>query len=187
MTQALFQRCDALCDGLRRKWRRLRYRLLGVKIEGRCWLQKIEIAGNFADITLSEGVALDRGVTLITKGESSTEPRIAIGKNTYINRYTIIDAAEQIAIGERCMIGPHCTLIDHDHGTKAGIPVADQELISAPIVLEDDVWIGANVVVLKGVRIGAGAIIAAGSVVTRDVPANAIVAGVPAKQIKSRE
>jgi len=58
---------------------------------------------------------------------------------------------------------------------------------SGEIVIEDDVWIGAKATVLKGVRIGKGAVVAVGSVVTKDVPANAIVAGIPAKVIKDEK
>jgi acetyltransferase-like isoleucine patch superfamily enzyme len=125
-------------------------------------------------------------VTLLTKGEKRKEPRIAIGAGCYINRHTILDAADSIVLGERCMIGPFCVIIDHDHGIEAGRDVQDQPLKTAPIRLGRAVWLGAHVTVLKGVTIGDGAVVAAGSVVTKDVPAEAIVAGVPAKQIGSR-
>jgi maltose O-acetyltransferase len=173
-------------QGLARRWRRLKYRCLGVRIAGRCWLQAIEIAGNFDDVFLDDGVALDRGVTLVTKGGPSEHPRISIGKHTYVNRHTIIDAAESITIGEMCMIGPHCTIIDHDHGTARQETISAQALRSAPVNIGRDVWIGAGAVVLKGVAIGEGAVIAAGSVVTKDVPAYSVVAGVPAQQIGER-
>lgn len=155
-------------------------------MQGTCWLQQIEIKGDPTEILLADGVALDRGVTLITKGELSEQPRIRIGAESYINRHTILDAAESIVLGEKCMIGPFCVLIDHDHGMDSGQDVQDQPLITSPIILGRAVWIGAHVTVLKGVTIGDGAVVAAGSVVTKDVPANAIVAGVPAKQIGSR-
>ena len=153
---------------------------------GSCWLQKIEIKGEPSAISLADGVALDRGVTLITKGERRAEPRIEMGAGCYINRHTILDAADSIVMGEKCMIGPFCVLIDHDHGLEARQDVQDQPLVTAPIRLGRAVWLGAHVTVLKGVTIGDGAVVGAGSVVTRDVAAEAIVAGVPAKQIGSR-
>lgn len=155
-------------------------------MQGSCWLQKIEIKGEPASISLGDGVALDHGVTLVTKGAQQSEPRISIGDGCYLNRYTILDAAESIVLGEKCMLGPFCVIIDHDHGLEAGRDVQDQPLVTAPIRLGRAVWLGAHVTVLKGVTIGDGAVIAAGSVVTKDVAADAIVAGVPAKQIGSR-
>ena len=85
---------------------------------------------------------------------------------------------------------------DH-HYQKPGVPIRLAEQIRDPAynwkglgmvtIIEDDVWIGCNVVVLSGVRIGEGAVIAAGSVVTRDVPAQAVAAGAPAQVIKMRD
>lgn len=170
--------------------RRLRehyLRLCGVRIRGRCWLQSIEIPKNHKDIELGEGVALDRGVTLLVSGESIGQPKISLGASTYINRNTMIDASKSIVIEADCMIGPYCYIADSDHGVKAGILVRDQPMISAPVLIESGAWIGAHVSILKGVTIGAGAVIGAGSVVTKDVPANSIAAGTPAKVIRQRE
>jgi acetyltransferase-like isoleucine patch superfamily enzyme len=162
------------------------YRLRGVRITGRCWLQSIEIPRNYSDIELHDGVALDRGVILLATGNRQPEARICIGGGTYINRHTMIDASSRIQIGRHCMIGPFCYLTDHDHGTAAGQRIQDQPLLSDSVVIEDDVWIGAHVTILKGVRIGASAVIGAGAVVTRDVASGNIVAGVPARQIGMR-
>lgn len=175
-----------IADGVKRRIRRIKYRCLGLRMGTDCWLQQIEIKGDPAAILLAAGVALDRGVTLITKGEKRAEPRIDIGPGSYINRHTILDAADSIVLGEKCMIGPFCVIIDHDHGTGPGQDVQDQPMVTAPVRLGRAVWLGAHVTVLKGVTIGAGAVIGAGSVVTKDVPADAIVAGVPAKQIGCR-
>jgi acetyltransferase-like isoleucine patch superfamily enzyme len=150
------------------------------------WLQSIEIPRNFSDIELHEGVSLDRGVTLLATGDAVSMPRIVIGKGTYINRHTMIDASQRISIGADCMIGPFVYITDHDHGIATGVAVKDQPLIGSPVIIEDDVWIGAHVTILKGVRIGRGAVIGAGSVVTRDVAMNTIVAGNPARVIRER-
>lgn len=175
-----------ISNGLSRRLRRFQYRLLGVRLGTGCWLQPIEIKGEPSAVSLQDGVALDRGVTLITKGERRTQPRIEIGAGSYINRHTILDAADSIVLGEKCMIGPFCIIIDHDHGMQPGEDVQDQPLETAPIRLGRAVWLGAHVTVLKGVTIDDGAVVAAGSVVTKDVPAEAVVAGVPAKQIGTR-
>ena len=69
---------------------------------------------------------------------------------------------------------------------KMGCPMSEQPLISKPIRIESDVWLGTGVSVLKGVHIGEGAVVAAGAVVTKDIPSYAIYGGVPAKQIGTR-
>lgn len=71
--------------------------------------------------------------------------------------------------------------------TRTDIPIKDQGVTHRGIVVEDDVWLGSGVIVLDGVRVGTGAVVAAGSVVTRDVPPYAIVAGVPAQVIRYRK
>jgi acetyltransferase-like isoleucine patch superfamily enzyme len=109
---------------------------------------------------------------------------IEIGERCYINSGVSIGAQERVNIGKNCAIGNYSLIMDSDfHSlddhTKPGI--------AAPVVLEDDVWLGARVTVLKGVRIGRGAVVAAGAVVTRDVPPCALVAGVPARVIRFLE
>lgn len=113
---------------------------------------------------------------------------------------TDLIAAENVFIGEGCricprvqlgryvMLGPDVTITGSDHRFDiAGIPMiyAGRPPLN-PTVIEDDVWIGHGVVIMAGVRIGRGAIVAAQSVVTHDVPAYEIYAGVPARKIKSR-
>jgi len=169
-----------------RRLRAIWLRWHGVRCSGSVWLQAIEIPRNHFDVELQDGVALDRSVTLLATGPQKSWCRIVIGRSTYINRFTMIDASDSIRIGANCMIGPFCYITDHDHGTIAGIPVNQQALIGEPVVIEDDVWIGAHVTVLKGIRIGTGAVVGAGAVVTRDVLPNTIVAGVPARVIASR-
>jgi maltose O-acetyltransferase len=175
-----------LTDAMFRRIRYLKYRLLGVRFKGGCWLQSIEIPRNHCDIEIHEGVALDRGVILLSTGNPAEDTKIRIGSGTYINRHTMIDASERIQIGAHCMIGPFCYITDHDHGTSQGQAISEQPLVGAAVVIEEDCWIGAHVTILKGVRIGAGAIVGAGAVVTRDVAPNSISAGVPARQIGVR-
>lgn len=84
------------------------------------------------------------------------------------------------------MIAPFAYLVDSNHGTRAGQKMNQQPNTTAPIVLHDDVWLGARAIVLPGVTIGTGAIVAAGSVVTRDVQPMSIVGGSPARTIGER-
>jgi acetyltransferase-like isoleucine patch superfamily enzyme len=95
-------------------------------------------------------------------------------------------AAEQITIGDNVTIGANCIIVDTDfHPLEVeNRRLNPQDAKTAPIVIEDDVFIGMNCLVLKGVHIGKGSVIGAGSVVTRDVPAGVIVAGNPARIIR---
>ena len=84
------------------------------------------------------------------------------------------------------LIASGCTFVDSDHGTDPDRPMNEQPMKGAPIVLEENVWIGAQCMVLKGVRLGKGAVIGAGSVVTKSVPAGEVWAGVPARRLKQQ-
>ena len=85
------------------------------------------------------------------------------------------------------MIGPHCYITDGDHGMKMDIPVGKQSMTTAPVILEEGVWLGAGVKVLKGVTIGRHAVVGAGALVTKSIPEGAIAVGVPAKVIGCRK
>ncbi len=114
--------------------------------------------------------------------------RIAVGANSSISNNSCLNGATVgISIGSNVMIAPNCCLVAFNHGTTLnGVPMIQQPLVEAPIVIEDDVWIGANCTITAGVTIRSGAIVAANSVVTRDVGVNEIVGGTPARLIKHR-
>lgn len=172
-------------QGAMSRVRNLYYRGLGVQIQGYVWMRKIEIPRNWQDITLEKNVALDHGVSLVCTGPLKAN-KLVIQSGTYVNRFTIFDAHERIEIGRDCMIGPHCYITDADHGSAPGGSVKSQSMTKAPVIIEDEVWLGANVVILPGVRIGKGAIVGAGSVVTHDIPGNAIAVGIPAEILRER-
>jgi acetyltransferase-like isoleucine patch superfamily enzyme len=176
-----------IIQGIHRRFRSYWLQYRGVRCIGRNWLQQIEIPRNHFDIEIHNGVALDRGVTLLATGHRLDYRRIVIGAGTYVNRHTMIDASESIQVGANCMIGPFCYITDHDHGTAIGSHINDQPLVGSPVRIDDDVWIGAHAVILKGVHIGYGAVVGAGAVVTRSVPSYAVFAGVPATQISIRK
>lgn len=106
---------------------------------------------------------------------------ITLGKNVFINSGCRFQDQGGITIGDGALIGHNVVLATLNHGLA---PEKRQDIHPAPIVVGKNVWIGANATVLPGVTIGDNAIIAAGAVVTRDVPANTIVGGVPAKVIR---
>jgi acetyltransferase-like isoleucine patch superfamily enzyme len=93
----------------------------------------------------------------------------------------------KIVFGNNVLVGPGVKMFCGNHGTKLnGVPMTYQDRTEADIIIGNDVWIGANSVLTSGARVNDGAIVAAGSVVTKEIPANAIVGGVPAKLIKYR-
>jgi len=173
-------------QGIASRVRNVYYRLMGVKINGYVWLRRVSIPRQWSDVTLEAGTGLDDGVVCLCSGPARMD-KLVIGRRTYVNRQTIFDAHEQLHIGSNCMIGPFCYLTDGNHGTADGVLVQSQPMQTRPVILEDDVWLGAGVIVLSGVRIGRGAVVGAGAVVTKDVAPNTIVVGVPARSLGIRQ
>lgn len=117
-------------------------------------------------------------------GEVEIGDRVSFNTNAHINA----SGGRRIRIGSFALIGPNVVLRSADHRfERTDLPIRDQGHAAGDIILEDDVWLGANVVVVGNVRIGRGAIVAAGAVVTKDVPAMAIVGGVPARVLRMRD
>jgi acetyltransferase-like isoleucine patch superfamily enzyme len=172
--------CLRLVRGVSSRLRNLKYSLLGVRLLGYVWMRGVSIPRSWRDITIEGAVALDDGVVLLCTGDSKPD-KIFIGRGTYINRYSFIDASHSIEVGSDCLIGPGCYITDHDHGTATGSPMRQQALVSNPVRIGNNVWIGANATILKGVTIGDNAIVGAGSVVTRDIAAGQTAVGVPAR------
>lgn len=119
---------------------------------------------------------------------------LSIGDGTSIPKGSTFYCTEApLTIGKKVIFGPHPTIITGDHRIdiigKYIIDVTVEEKLpenDAPVVIEDDVWCGANVTILKGVTIGRGSVVAAGAVVTSSFPPYSIIGGVPAKLIKMR-
>lgn len=162
------------------------YNALGAQIHYSVRLHKVHIPRNPWDVKIGSGTYIDDYTVLLSNGQPTEKPRIEIGKSCGFNRFILIDASEHIAIGDQVRVGPHCYITDHDHGTSLDQPVYRQELIGKPVHIGQDAWIGAGATILKGVTVGNQAVVAAGAVVTKDVPARAIVAGVPATVIGER-
>ncbi len=112
---------------------------------------------------------------------------IEIGKRFSVNSGAILDGRGGIKIGNGVMIGPHAAIYSSGHNfAELDRPMTSLDHIMAPVVISDDVWIGAHVCIPGGITIGRGAVVAAGAVVVKDVEANTIVAGVPANTIRKR-
>ena len=112
---------------------------------------------------------------------------IEIGNHFSVNSGAILDGRGGIKIGNGVMIGPHAAIYSSGHNfAQLDRPMTNLDHIMAPVVISDDVWIGAHVCIPGGITIGRGAVVAAGAVVVKDIEANTIVAGVPANTIRKR-
>ncbi|GAA1244997.1 acetyltransferase-like isoleucine patch superfamily enzyme [Microbacterium phyllosphaerae] len=109
---------------------------------------------------------------------------LAAGADCSINPYTVIRG--RVTLGDAVRIGAHTSILGFNHSMEPGTPVFRQPLTTRGIVIGDDVWTGSHAVILDGVTVGSHSVIAAGAVVTKDVPAGAIVAGNPARFLRWR-
>ncbi len=138
-----------------------------------------EIVGLFSEITASE---VDPSFRMFPPFYTDFGKNIHLGKNVFINSACQFQDQGGIFIGDNCLIGPGTMIATLNHYPD---PERRQGMTHAPVVIGKNVWTGAHVTILPGVTIGDNAIVAAGAVVAKDVPADTIVGGVPAKAIKS--
>lgn len=127
------------------------------------------------------GAPVDDSVTLFPPFSTDFGKGIRIGTGVFINSGCRFQDQGGITIGDRCLIGHNAVFATLNHDLD---PRRRADLHPAPIVLGDNVWIGANVIVLPGVTIGDNAVIGAGSLVTKDIPANAVAVGSPARIVR---
>jgi acetyltransferase-like isoleucine patch superfamily enzyme len=135
---------------------------------------------NEGTMTFGDRVRLDSTVAtleLVTTGTGHLE----IGNNVFINYGSSIVAGSYVRIGNDCLIGTHVMVMDCDYHR---VEDKSWDTTGQPIVLEDRVWLANRSIVLKGVTVGHDAVVAAGAVVTRDVPPRSVVAGNPARVIR---
>jgi acetyltransferase-like isoleucine patch superfamily enzyme len=116
------------------------------------------------------------------------EGEISIGAKTVLGQECTISAYRHVSIGRECVIADRVMMIDFDHGmVEVERPVRLQGIYKREVRVGNNVWIGYGASILRGVTVGDNAVIGTGAVVTKDVPANAIVGGVPARLIRMRE
>jgi acetyltransferase-like isoleucine patch superfamily enzyme len=125
---------------------------------------------------------MDETTHITTPCQIDFANQVTLGKNVFINHSLCLMSAGGIIIEDGTQIGPQCTMVTtnhdfHDHNT----------LVCRPVHLCKNVWIGARVTIMPGVTIGENSVIAGGAVVTRDIPANSVAAGIPAKVVKTIE
>jgi acetyltransferase-like isoleucine patch superfamily enzyme len=187
--------------------RAVAYRLI-LKADGLVAIEK-GVRLCFADrIRLGKGVYLDEGVYLhacpggIDIGDNTLvmhhaelhvynfrnlpHAGITIGRESLIGEFNVLRGQGGITIGDRVYTSPLVQMVAVDHVfADPNRPFVEQGITARGIVVEDDVWIGAGAVLTDGVRVGRGAVVAAGAVVTRDVDPHTIVAGVPARPVRT--
>jgi acetyltransferase-like isoleucine patch superfamily enzyme len=157
-----------------------------LKMEGNVFIgdRVVIYQSNSGKIKLGKGVQLYSDIVMET-GDGGT---ITVGEETHVQpRCQLMAYLGHLDIGCRVEIAPNCAFYPYDHGVEPGQKIRSQPLkTKGGIKIDDDAWLGVGVIVLDGVRIGKGAVIGAGSVVTKEIPDNAIAVGVPAKVIKLR-
>jgi acetyltransferase-like isoleucine patch superfamily enzyme len=139
--------------------------------------------GNSGSITLGERNIISPGALLIPYGGS-----ITLGDDCSVNPYCVLYGHGGLTIGNGVRIAAHSVIVASNHDlSDPDTPIYQLPTVNQGITIGDHVWVGAGVRILDGVTIGENAVIAAGAVVAKDVPAHAIVGGVPAKVIKMRK
>jgi acetyltransferase-like isoleucine patch superfamily enzyme len=118
----------------------------------------------------------------------SHEGAVEIGAKTVCGQECTISSYKLVRIGEQCVIADRAMFIDFDHGVvEVERPIRQQGIYTREVVIGSNVWAGYNACFLRGVRVGDNSIVGTNAVVTRDVPANAVAGGIPARVIRMRE
>ena len=157
-------------------------------IDPRTYLQAFKLLhfASYSHVQQVRRLTCGPGVSFAPNVSFRNAERITIGAGSHLGEHSVIWAGNdtgRITFGEKCLLAPNTTVTASNYSIEPGRFIMDQPKIEQDIVVGDDVWLGANSVVLAGVTIGDGAIVAAGAVVTKDVPAGSIVGGIPARVI----
>jgi acetyltransferase-like isoleucine patch superfamily enzyme len=171
-------------------WRYLRRRLL--TRAGRRWrTDGFVFFGRRLEIQIAKGAEVRLG-RFVWIGDGSKirchEGEVEIGEKTVMGQECTISAYRRVRIGEQCVIADRAMFIDFDHGiVEVERPIRVQGIYMRDVEVGNNVWIGYGACILRGVRVGDNSVIGTNSVVTKDVPANAVVGGIPARIIRMRE
>ncbi|MFT4709553.1 MAG: acetyltransferase-like isoleucine patch superfamily enzyme [Planctomycetota bacterium] len=157
-----------------------------VKFEDHAEVQGLSTGG----VHFGDGVTVGRGASIRPSSYYGGElgEGMTVGARSAIGAYNWIGASGKVTIGSDVMLGPRVIIIPENHNFEhTDQTIREQGVTRAPVVIEDDCWIGCNVTILSGVTIGKGSIVAAGAVVNKSIPPGSIAGGVPARVIRSRE
>jgi acetyltransferase-like isoleucine patch superfamily enzyme len=144
----------------------------------------VRIRKSGGSIAVGNFVRFEEGCKIAVVSRESTRASLTIGAFSTIGARTLINVMQQVTIGDHCLIAWDCDIMDTDfHHIDIGddAPALPR---TAPVRIGNNVWVGAHSIILKGVTIGDNSVIAAGSVVTRDVPGNSLAGGNPARVIR---
>ena len=142
----------------------------------------------YGSLEVGDRVYIAKNVTFVVAYKVKDNPTVFIDDDAGTGFGTIFICGDKIHVGKRVMIAHGCQIFDnnthaiHPESRRLNLPVEPHNV--KPVIIEDDAWLGAYTIVMKGVRIGSGSIVAAGSVVTRDIPPMSIAAGNPAKVVR---
>lgn len=159
-----------------------------VLLDVRTYVQQLKLMNfwSYAHVQEVRRITRGDGVRISPTASFRNGNRISIGAGSHIGEFDTIWAGNgsgRIVLGTKVLLAPRVMITASNYGTELGVPVMDQPKIERDVVIGDGVWLGVGVTVVAGVTIGDGAVVAAGAVVTRDLPANCIAGGVPAKVI----
>ncbi|HEX5851657.1 MAG TPA: acyltransferase [Solirubrobacteraceae bacterium] len=165
-------------------WLKLRFRGR-LQTDGLCFIcphVKLEI-GRGATLRIGRWAWIGHGSKIrVHEGE------VSIGAKTVIGQECTVSAFQHVSIGRECIVADRVMLIDFDHGvTEVERPIRLQGIYKRDVRVRHNVWIGYGACILRGVDVGENSIIGTSAVVTKDVPANAVVGGSPARVIRMRE
>jgi len=161
-------------------------------LDVRTYLHAFRLAhfSSYSHVRQVRRLQLGKGVSMAPNVSFRNAERISIGAGSHLGEHSVIWAGNstgRVVIGEKCLFAPNVTVTASNYGIVQGdVAIMDQPKDERDVVIGDGAWLGANVVVLAGVTIGEGAVVAAGAVVTKDLPAQCIAGGVPAKVIGTR-
>jgi len=161
-------------------------------LDVRTYLHAFRLAhfSSYSHVRQVRRLQLGEGVSMAPNVSFRNAERISIGAGSHLGEHSVIWAGNstgRVVIGEKCLFAPNVTVTASNYGIVQGdVAIMDQPKDERDVVIGDGAWLGANVVVLAGVTIGEGAVVAAGAVVTKDLPAQCIAGGVPAKVIGTR-
>ncbi|MDQ2733301.1 MAG: acyltransferase, partial [Armatimonadota bacterium] len=161
----------------------MRRRYPGVKFGSRCDIRSglhLALASN-ARVEFGSRCILDREMTIECDGV------LKVGARTVFGHHCTLAVRDSLLIGEDCLIAEMVSIRDHDHSfERLDVPTLQQGMVSSPVLIGRNVWLGAKVTVVKGVEIGDNAVVGANAVVTKNIPANSIAVGVPARVVRFR-